>query len=242
MYQDDKNQQVQKQEDCHSYSMIEKTPKDAHMYDQLDIEPCKSSKKWCMLQFSRKHKVLIAAVIFIFTFISYTSVMTAMLYFKLESVKSLCEMNTNSSVTVRKCSCENGGTLSHLENTSISDLQLLIEDILILQNEELNRIKSTLSHLKSNSNSINNKTNDVRLLLNQIKDYQSEKLPWIGATLSHLKENSLHTSSTTNEILFFLQETLKLQNITAAIPDYRHMEKLCESEGPWTRVAFFEHA
>ena len=38
------------------------------------------------------------------------------------------------------------------------------------------------------------------------------------ATLSHLKENSLHTSSTTNDILFFLQETLKLQNITAVIP------------------------
>ena len=87
--------------------------------------------------------------------------MTAMLYFKLESVKSLCEMNTNSSVTVQKCSCENGGKLSHLENTSTSDLQLLIEDTLNLQNEELDRIKSILSLFKNNSDSINNETNNV---------------------------------------------------------------------------------
>ena len=69
----------------------------------------------------------------------------------------------------------------------------------------------------------------------------------------HLKKSSMQISSTTNNIL---------QNITAAIPAsckdvnkstptspsgyyhvqghdvYCHMEKLCESEGPWTRVAF----
>ena len=44
MDQDYKNQQVLKKEDCHIYSMIEKTLKNAHMYDQLDIESCKAPK------------------------------------------------------------------------------------------------------------------------------------------------------------------------------------------------------
>ena len=112
-----KNQQLLKQKDCHTYSMHEKIPENAHMYEQMDIKPCKGSKKKCM-QCSQNNKLLIAAVIFLLTFILYTSVMTAMLYLKLETMKSLGVTNANSNVTVQTCSCEEEGTLSHLTTTT----------------------------------------------------------------------------------------------------------------------------
>ena len=155
-------------------------------------------------------------------------------------------------------------TLSHIENNSNSiantnsELHLLVKGNINLLNEELSGINATISRLKNNSESIFNITNNVQLVVNEIIDLQSEELPGIGATLSHLNKSSLQIFSTTNDILF---STLKLQNTTAAIPAsckevnkstptspsgyyhiqghdvYCHMEKLCESEGPWTRVA-----
>ena len=220
-----KNQQVLKQKDCHIYPMHEKIPENAHMYDQLEIEPCKGSKKQRM-QCLRNHKVLIAAVIFIFVCILYTSMMTAILYLKLESVRSLVIMNGNCSVSVQTSSSENGSakiqihqlndlidtfseitkynetnakladiiaTLSHLRNatiSTISDVQLLVKDVLTFQKEQLPVIFATLSNFENIINSIVNTNSELHLLVKGHINMLNEEFSGINVTLSHLENNS----------------------------------------------------